>query len=41
MLDCWESDRLKRPRFRQIVNELDLILKSKSECLYAKVKYLK
>lgn len=38
MLDCWDADRLKRPRFRQIVTDLDTIIKSKRECLYATVK---
>jgi ephrin-B len=38
MLDCWHTDRLKRPRFRQIVPELDTLIKSKRESLYVMTK---
>jgi Eph receptor B1 len=38
MLDCWNTDRLKRPRFRQIVLELDSLIKSKHESLYVMTK---
>lgn len=34
MLDCWEADRLKRPKFKKIVSELDALIKSKKECFY-------
>jgi Eph receptor A4 len=34
MLDCWEADRLKRPKFRQIVSNLDILLGSQSESLF-------
>lgn len=41
MLECWETDRLKRPRFKQIVQDLDSLVKSKKESLYTSTKNLK
>jgi Eph receptor A2 len=38
MLNCWENDRLKRPKFKQIVNDLDSLTKSKMECLFILAK---
>lgn len=34
MFDCWQADRSKRPRFKQIVVDIDSLLKSKRDSLY-------
>lgn len=41
MLDCWEADRLKRPKFKKIANDLDLLIKSRKESLFVPAKNLK
>jgi hypothetical protein len=33
MWSCWQSDRLKRPKFKQIANDLDTLIKTKKESL--------
>lgn len=38
MLCCWDHDGLRRPRFKQIVNDLDILLKSKKENFYSSPK---
>lgn len=38
MLDCWETDRTRRPKFKQIVSDLDDMMKSKKDCLFSGIK---
>ncbi len=33
MIECWESERTRRPKFKQIVNDLDILLKPNNEGL--------
>lgn len=41
MLDCWNQNRLHRPRFKQILTDLDVLAKSKKENLYTTPKNAK
>lgn len=41
MIQCWESERARRPKFKQIVNDLDILLKPNNEGLLEVKKNIK
>lgn len=41
MLKCWETDRTRRPKFKQLITELDNITNLKQDCLFSTSNNLK